>query len=135
MQLAVHALLQDRREPGLADAGLARDEDDTAFAVPCLPPAPEQQFDFLFAADQRGQSGRTQRLEPALDLSLAENLSDPDGSGQALEVNETQIAEIEQVACELARERVDHDATWLCEGLQPGREVGRLADDPVLLGH
>src|SRR5919202_1095841 len=135
MRFAFHALLQDRRKPGLADARLAGNEYDTAFALPYLPPAPEQQFDLLLAADQRGQSGRVERLEPTLDLSLAKDPSDLDRSGQALEIDKAQIAALEQTACELARERVDHDAAGLRESLQPSREVRRLAHDPMLLGH
>jgi hypothetical protein len=36
---------------GLADAGLARDQDDLAFATCRLIPTPAQQLDFLRAAD------------------------------------------------------------------------------------
>src|SRR5215831_2988449 len=48
----------------LANTGLARDQDHLSVAVLRLPPATQEQFNLLAAANQR-RSRRAQRLEPA----------------------------------------------------------------------
>ena len=65
--LASEAFQQRRRKPRFADAGLAGEQHHLAFAVLCLRPAPQQQFEFFFPTNKLGQSARVQSLEAAFD--------------------------------------------------------------------
>ena len=60
------AALEERlcAEPRLADAGLAREQDDLAGSGFGTRPAAQQNIDFLIAADQRAERQPTQGLEP-----------------------------------------------------------------------
>ena len=71
VRLAGEAFQQRRREPRLADTGLAGEQHHLTFAGLCLRPAPQQQFEFFFPTDERGQAARVQRLEAALHRSSA----------------------------------------------------------------
>ena len=58
---------QRRRQPRLPDARLAGEQHHLAFADLCLRPAPQQQFEFFFAADEVSQAARMESLEAAFD--------------------------------------------------------------------
>ena len=73
MRLARQSLQQGSRQPRLADAGLAGEQNDLALARLRLRPTPEQQFGFFFAPDEGGQPARVQRLEPAFLRTFAES--------------------------------------------------------------
>src|SRR5580700_2390864 len=74
VELGVEAPYQLRRDSRLANAGLAGDHHDLAVPQLGARPTPQQQVDFLLAADQRAQHRATQRLEPALDGTRAQYL-------------------------------------------------------------
>ena len=53
--------------------------------------------------------------------------------GEALQAVQAEVGQLEQAADQPARRLADHDAAWLGQRLQPGREVRRLADYRLLL--
>ena len=65
VRLACEAFQQRRRQPRFADARLAGEQHDLAFAALRFRPAPKQQVEFFLPPDQGGQAGRVQRLEAA----------------------------------------------------------------------
>ncbi|HKN29675.1 MAG TPA: hypothetical protein VJY34_18025 [Roseiarcus sp.] len=86
MRLARQPLEERRRQPRLADAGLAGDEHDLPFARFRLVPTPEQQFGLFLAAHERHEAARVQRLEPALLRTRAQRRPGAGRPGDALEV-------------------------------------------------
>ena len=65
VRLASEVSSKCRRKPRFADPGLAGEQHDLAFAGLGPRPAPQQQFEFFFAPDKRGQAARVQRLKAA----------------------------------------------------------------------
>src|SRR5215472_10542337 len=126
ISLRAKALLQFRSDTRLADAGLARDQND--LAVPSLGarPAPQQQVDFLVAADQRAQRRSAQRLEAAGDITWTQYLPRRHRPCDALDLNRTEIAVFEKIANNPARARRGEDRVRLGQGLQTGSEIRRL---------
>ena len=133
MRLGVEALRQCRGDARLADAGFAGDQHDLAVARLGARPAAQQQVDLLVAADQRGQRRSAQRLEPARDDARTQHLPGRHRRGDALDLDGAEIAVLEEIADQPARARGDDDRVRLGQGLQPGGEVRRLADDRLLL--
>jgi hypothetical protein len=129
----VEALLQCRGDPRLAEAGLARDQHDLAVAGLGARPAAQEQVDFLVAADQPGQCRSAQCLEPARDDARTQHLPSRHRPGDALHLDGAKIADLEEIADQPARARGDDDRVRLGQGLQTAGEVGRLADDRLLL--
>ena len=120
-------------DPRLADARLARQEHRLPLAVLGLLPAIEQQGDLLLAPDQRREPGRA-RLEPALDRARPGDPPHRHRVGEALQHLRPEILEFERAADQPPRRGSDQDRVGLRQRLQPGRQVGRLADDRLLLG-
>ena len=69
VRLGSEAFQQRSRQSRFADAGLAGEQHDLAFAGLCLRPAPQQQFEFFFPPDKLGQPARVQSLEAAFTQS------------------------------------------------------------------
>ena len=115
-----------RREPGFADTGLAGNQHHLALLALRLRPAPQQQFGFFFASDQRGQVGRVQRLEAAFDRACPQRRPGPHRAGNALELGGAEILQIEQIAEQLARAFRDDHHVRLGGVLQPRRQIRRL---------
>ena len=97
-----------------------------------LPPCGQQLLQLLFTPDERG-GARTQHLEPAGDAALANDPPAPLRLGEAGELPDAEILHLEQGTELTARRIGDDKAIQLCQRLQPGGEVGRLADDAPLL--
>jgi hypothetical protein len=133
MRVGVEALLQSRGDARLADAGLPGDQHDLAVARLGARPPAQQQVDLLVAANQRAQCRSAQCLEPALDGARAQHLPSRHGCGDALDLDGAEIAVFEEIAKQPPRARGDDDSIRLGQGLQPGGEVRRLADDRLLL--
>ena len=133
MRLGVEALRQCRAQARLADAGLAGDQHHLAVAGLGALPAPQQKFDLLVAADQPAQRRAAQRLEPALHRARTQHLPSRHRRGDALDLDGAEIAVLEEIADQPARARGDDDRVRLGQGLQPGGEVRRFADDRLLL--
>ena len=132
--LAGEPFLECQDDPRLADAGLAGEDRDLALAVVArLLPALAQERDLLLAADHRRQAGGAQRLEPA-DAARRDHAGQLDRTGEALELVLAQLLAVEQAADQTAGPGADDDAAGLCERLQAGGEVRRLADHRLLLG-
>ena len=118
---------------GLADARLARQQNRLALAVLRPPPAVEQQGDLLLPPDQGRQAGRA-GLEPAFDRAPPDDAPGRHRVGETLQHLRPEIVEFEPAADQPPRGGPDHDRIGSRQGLQPGREVGRVADDRLLLG-
>ena len=74
MRLVLDPLLQGGGEAGLADARLAREQHHTAITRFRAMPLAPQQVDLLLAPDKRRERRSVQRLEPAFDNALANDL-------------------------------------------------------------
>src|ERR1700727_2877873 len=73
MRFVLELVFERRGEARFADARLAGQQHDAAFALLDLQPAPPQQLDLLVAADQRGKAYSAQGLEAAGDGALAQH--------------------------------------------------------------
>ena len=133
VRFAGEAFEQRRRQPRFADAGLAGQQHDLAFAALGFGPAPQQQLEFFFPPDQRGQAGRVQRLEAAFRGTRPQRRPGPRRPGDALEVLRPEVLKLEQIAEQPARALGDDDHVRFGDRLQPRREIRRLADDAALL--
>ncbi len=121
-------------QPGLADPRLARQQQDLPLAGRRRPPAVEHQRQLGVAADQVRAAGIARRLEPgqrgmdARDLPSRYRLADP------LQHLRGHWFEGEPVTHQPPRAGAHHHAVSGCDSLQPGREVGRLAQHRLLRG-
>ena len=134
VRLAGHRLDQSFGDPRLADPGLAGEQDHLPFAGLGLPPALDQQGQFLIAADDRRHAARLPGGEAALERALAEH---DEGGGRFLDPLErlrAERAQHEQVAEQPAGRFGDHDRAGLGHALEAGGKVRRIADHRLLLG-
>ena len=74
-----------------------------AFAALCLRPAPQQQFEFFFPPDERGQSGRVHRLEAAFRRTRPQRRPGSHRPRDTLEVLCSKVLKLEQIAKQLSR--------------------------------
>jgi hypothetical protein len=118
-------------EPRLADAGLAREQDDLAGAGPGPAQAVAQQGALRRPPDEVGEPA-ARRLEPALGHGDAFDREGFDRLGKALCCLPAEIGEPEQVADEAAGVAGDDDLPGLRKRLQARRKVGGLADHRLL---
>ena len=86
MRIVLDVIFQRRGQARLADARLPRQQHHAAFAFFDLLPAPPQQLDFLFAADERGLGRGAERLEAARDGALAQHAPGADRLLEAFEL-------------------------------------------------
>src|SRR6516225_8839873 len=119
-------------EPRLADAGLAREQDDLAGAGPGLAQAVAQQGAFRCPADEVGDPA-ARRLEPAFGYGDAFDREGLNRLGKALDRLAPEVAQPEQVADQAAGGAGEDDLPGFRESLQTCREVGGLADHRLLL--
>ena len=131
--LVLHALFERRGQARFADAGLAGEQHDPAFAAGDLLPAAKQKLHLLLAPDQRRQHGVAQRLKAAGDAAFAQDFPGADRLGEAFERGRRDRFIGEQVAGQPPRCGVDHRSVRRRGRLQPSREVRCLADDVALL--
>ena len=96
-------------------------------------PPVEQNGDFLMSPDER-RLGSTTRLQ-ARYLALADHLVDRHRPHEALELVPAEIAILEPFGRELPRDLGHDDRVGLGHALQAGGEVGRLADDRIVVRH
>ncbi len=132
VRLVGELLAQRLDEPRLADPGLAGEQHHLALAVRGAPPAREQQMQLFLATDERDEVSAAQRLEAAFGQACAHDPPGATGS-VAFEMVRAKVGKLEQAADQAARAWRDHDAARLGQGLQPGRQVRRLADDRLFL--
>ena len=119
-------------ESRLADARLAGNQHHASFTALRLLPAADQQLDFLVTPDER-RFPRAQCLEAAQHPALANNPPHRLRLGEAGQRLRPEIGEIEQPADLPARRFANDQRVPRSQGLQPGGEVRRLADDAALL--
>src|SRR5262245_11941751 len=132
MRLALYPCQKAFRDTRLADAGLAREQDHPSLAQLGLLPTAEQKLDLLLAANERGQRGCVQRLEPADASGLAPHLPRLDWLRQTLDLDRPERAAVEHASHKPPCAGCDHDLTWRGHRLEPRCQVGSLADgDPL----
>ena len=119
-------------EPRLADAGLAREQDDLAGAGPGRAQAVAQQGALRRPADEVGEPA-ARRLEAAFGHGDALDHEGLDRLGKALRCLPAEVAQPEQVADQAAGGAGEDDLPGLRQSLQARREVGGLADHRLLL--
>ena len=132
MRLALEPRQQAFGDARLADAGLAGEQHDPTLAELGLIPTAQQQLDLLLPANERGQRARAPRLEPADAGRLAAHLPRLHRLRQPLHLVGTERAAVEHPPHQPPRAGRDHDLAGRCRGLQPRRQVWRLADRNTL---
>ena len=85
------------------------------------------------ASDEAGEPRGMRRLEAALARRHAERRKSLDRLGEALDRMPAQLLQPEPVADQPPRRRRDNDAVRFGKPLQPRGEIGRVADDRLLL--
>ena len=133
MLVGGHSVDQPAGDPGLADPGLAAQQHDLALAVPGPPPPFQQQRELVVAADNGTQDPALARLEAAFDRPLGEHHEGRDRASDALQRLTAQVLELEQITQQPPRRLAHHHLPGCGDALQPGRQVGRLADHRLLL--
>jgi hypothetical protein len=113
-----------------ADAGLAGEQHDPTLTELGLIPTAQQQLGLLLAANQPGQRARAPRLEPADPGGLAAHL--PGLLRPPLQVVGTELPAFEHPSHQPPGAGCDHDRAGRRYGLQPRRQVRRLADRNAL---
>ena len=111
-------------EPRLADAGLAREQDDLARAAPALAQAVAQQGALRHPADEVGDPP-ARRLEPAFGYGDILDHEGLDRLGKALRCLPAEIAQSEQVADQAAARTICPDSARAC------RRAARLGVSPT----
>src|SRR5215472_14255644 len=119
-------------EPRLADAGLAREQDDLAGAGPGLAQAVAQYRTLRRAADELGEPAAS-RLEAALCCGDTFDREGLDRLGKALQRLPAEVAQPEQIADQAASGASEDDLPGFRQSLQACGEVGGLADHRLLL--
>jgi hypothetical protein len=126
-------LAQRTDDAGLAHAGLAGEENHLPLACLRGSPAIEQQGDFVLASDQRGEARSVHRLETALEATLPQYAPHRHRLAKSFHGAIAAVLKFEQFAQEIAGLLADDDATWVGGRLQTRGQIGRLADDRVLV--
>src|SRR5262249_61395294 len=103
VRLAGDALGESRRKARLADPWLARDQHDLPFALPGQPLALQQKVELVLAANEIGQTYRTNRLEAALGSRHAFDHPRRDRIGNPFDLLAAEVAQTEQIAEQAAR--------------------------------
>ena len=132
MRLALEPDQQAFSDARLADAGLAGEQHDPTLADLGLIPTAQQQLDLLLPANERGQRARAPRLEPADAGRLAAHLPRLHRLRQPLHLVGTERAAVEHPPHQPPRAGRNDDLARRCRGLQPRRQVWRLADRNTL---
>jgi hypothetical protein len=131
--LASEALPECLGQSGLADPRFGRDQNDAPRTGFRLLPSTLQEFEFLVAADERALA-RAQRFEPAADPALAEHAKCRNRCRQPFHLDLAEALIIKQASDQPPRSLRDDDRVGFGEPLQPRGEIGRLANDGLLLG-
>src|SRR6266480_2877692 len=113
VRLAGDALGERRREAGLADPRLARDQHDLPFALPGEALAFQQEIDLVLTADEIGEMRGADRFEAALGSRYTFDRPGRDWLGNPLDLVPTEATQMKQIAKQPARGGGDDD----CAGL------------------
>ena len=133
MRLGPHRVEQCPGDPRLADAGLADQQHALTLAALGLAPALQQQRQLLVAADHRQESSTTPGLEAAAGSTFAQHRERRHRHRQAFQRLRRERRQLERSTHQLPRGFGDHHLARLGHALQPGGQVGRLADHRLLL--
>ena len=110
----------------LADAGLADDLDELAFACERAQPAARQQRDLVLAADERRQGPRPAAAAAA---ARAHDAIERQRRGRALEFVRAPVLDDEEARDLALHARGDQHRSRLGQRLHPGRDIGRVAEN------
>ena len=132
MRLIADPLAQCGQEARFADAGLAREQHDLAFACLCLVPAPQQQRQFLLAADQSCNVPPMQRLKTVFDRAFPDDLPDSDRFGKAGECNRPALFALKEFTYQAPCGRRNEHRTRCGVRDETSGKARRLAQDRLL---
>jgi hypothetical protein len=137
MRLVADPLAQRRENARLADACLARQQRDLALALALAldrdAPAVQEKRQLALAPDEGCHALRPRRLEAADVLRLAQDRPSANRRVEAFEGLWPKRRQLERPAQQPSGRLGYHYAAWLGQGLQPRRQIGRLADDGLFL--
>jgi hypothetical protein len=133
LRLASEAFQKRSHQSRFADARFTSKQHHLPFATFCFRPTPQQDFEFFLTSHKLREAACMQRLEPAFYRSWSQSRPGPHRRRDALEFLFPKVLQLEQVAEEPARALRNHDAVRLCDTLQAGGKIRRLADDCLLL--
>jgi hypothetical protein len=133
VRLGFEALPERLRQARFSDPRLSRDQYHPPRTRLRLRPTPAEQLDLLLSPNKR-RLASPQRLEATADATLSKHTKCRHWRCQSLYFDAAQALVLEKAADKPPSVFRDHYFVGTSEGLQPGREVGRLADDRLLLG-
>ena len=133
MWLRSEAFQQRSRQPRLADACLARQQHDLAFAGLCLRPAPQQQFEFFFPSDKLSQPARVDSLEAAFRRTGRSAAQARTGPAMPFRSFAPRSSSSNRLPTSFRVLSAIDNAVRLRNALQARRKVRRLAYDCLLL--
>ena len=132
VRLIGQLLTEGVQQPRLADARLARNQDDLAVAVLGPAPALHEHGQLVLTSDQRRQALPMEGFEAAIGGAFALNPEGGDRLCEALDQDWSEVGQLEQTADQPLGRLADDDAAGLGQRLQAGRKVRRLADHGAL---
>ena len=118
----------------LADPRFAGEKRDASVAPACRAPRIRKEVEFLLAPHQGRERADSKRVETGLGLARAHNPPCADGLREPLERVLAELGAFEQAADEPMGHGSDDDGIRFRQPLQPGGEIGRLAENRMLLG-
>jgi hypothetical protein len=126
------ALRELMAEPALADAGFGDQPDDPTPAGLRLLQRCPQLSHLLGSADEAGEAALAREVEARTRLPDPRQLEDPDRLARSLDLELSEVAEIEEAGGELGRVLGDVRPAGLGQRLHPLRQADRVADRRVL---
>ncbi len=127
MRLPGEVLVQDEYQARLPDAGLTAEMDHLAFAENGLVPSIEEQPALSVATDERHEAGCAARFQSTAHRARPQYTMHHDWLGHALHRPRARLLDDEPAGNRTMRRCADHHFTGLGRGLQPRRDVRRLA--------
>ena len=121
-----------RNKSRLADARLACDQHQLAFAFRRFRPALHEHADLMLAPDKRSEAPAVHGVEPAFRLPLAIHPPDADGLIESLQALLAEVGEGKVLANKPDSLSSDDDRIFPCGGLKPGGTVRRIANHRTL---
>src|SRR5262249_21260231 len=126
------ALGESGSQARFPDPRLARDQHNLSFAFPREPFALQQKSELVLAADEVDETCRTDSVEAALGRRNALDRPRRDRFSNTLELVPAKVAQAEKAAEQPTCGGGDYNRSGLGQGLESGRQVGRVPDQSLL---